>query len=111
VHLALLWVLVRALCNDVRLCNCCVRKLLILARTWFTFGLSCKNGCDKEGEELLGRSAIWSSPAASMERTCSDMKSADVRACDVAGWNGAATLALLGVGGYEATTDLLRKTW
>jgi hypothetical protein len=29
------------------LCNCCVRELLILARTWFTFGLPSKTGCDK----------------------------------------------------------------
>jgi hypothetical protein len=28
------------------LCNCCVRELLILARTWFTFGLPSKIGCD-----------------------------------------------------------------
>jgi hypothetical protein len=29
------------------LCNCCVRELLILARTWFAFGLTSKTGCDK----------------------------------------------------------------
>jgi hypothetical protein len=29
------------------LCNCCVRELLILARTWFTFGLPYKSGCDR----------------------------------------------------------------
>jgi hypothetical protein len=28
------------------LCNCCVRELLILARTWFTFSLPSKTGCD-----------------------------------------------------------------
>jgi hypothetical protein len=28
------------------LCNCCVRELLILARTWFAFGLPSKTGCD-----------------------------------------------------------------
>jgi hypothetical protein len=28
------------------LCNCCVRELLILARTWFTFGFRSKTGCD-----------------------------------------------------------------
>jgi hypothetical protein len=28
------------------LCNCCVRELLILARTWFAFGLLSKTGCD-----------------------------------------------------------------
>jgi hypothetical protein len=28
------------------LCNCCVRELLILARTWFSFGLPSKTGCD-----------------------------------------------------------------
>jgi hypothetical protein len=30
------------------LCNCCVRELLILARTWFAFGLPSKTGCDNE---------------------------------------------------------------
>jgi hypothetical protein len=30
------------------LCNCCVRELLILARTWFAFGLPSKTGCDSE---------------------------------------------------------------
>jgi hypothetical protein len=29
--------------------NCCVRELLILARTWFTFGLPSKTGCDIDG--------------------------------------------------------------
>jgi hypothetical protein len=38
----LLW----ALCDDVQLCNRCVREFLILARTWFTFGLPSKTGCD-----------------------------------------------------------------
>jgi hypothetical protein len=28
------------------LCNCCVRELLILARTWFAFGLPSKTECD-----------------------------------------------------------------
>jgi hypothetical protein len=28
------------------LCNCCVRELLILARTWFAFGWPSKTGCD-----------------------------------------------------------------
>jgi hypothetical protein len=28
------------------LCYCCVRELLILARTWFAFGLPSKTGCD-----------------------------------------------------------------
>jgi hypothetical protein len=28
------------------LCNRCVRELLILARTWFAFGLPSKIGCD-----------------------------------------------------------------
>jgi hypothetical protein len=31
------------------LCNCCVRELLILARTWFAFGLPSKTGCDIDG--------------------------------------------------------------
>jgi hypothetical protein len=29
-------------------CNCCVRELLILARTWFAFGLPSKTGCDND---------------------------------------------------------------
>jgi hypothetical protein len=33
------------------LCNCCVRELLILARTWFTFGLPSKTGCDNKAQE------------------------------------------------------------
>jgi hypothetical protein len=34
------------------LCNCCVRELLIMARTWFAFGLPSKTGCDsREGVE------------------------------------------------------------
>jgi hypothetical protein len=28
------------------LCNCCVRELPILARTWFAFGLPSKTGCE-----------------------------------------------------------------
>jgi hypothetical protein len=41
------------------LCNCCVRELLILARTWFAFGLPSKTGCDKlygieDPEHLFG---------------------------------------------------------
>jgi hypothetical protein len=31
------------------LCNCRVRELLILARTWFAFGLPSKTGCDIGG--------------------------------------------------------------
>ena len=31
------------------LCNCRVRELLILARTWFAFGLPSKTGCDISG--------------------------------------------------------------
>jgi hypothetical protein len=39
-------VIILALCDDVQLYNCCVRELLILARTWFAFGLPSKIGCD-----------------------------------------------------------------
>jgi hypothetical protein len=31
------------------LCNCSVREMLILARTWFAFGLPSKTGCDIGG--------------------------------------------------------------
>jgi hypothetical protein len=35
------------------LCNCCVRELLILARTWFAFGLPSKTGSDNHHTRLL----------------------------------------------------------
>ena len=35
------------MCDDVQLSNRCVREFLILARTWFTFGLPSKTGCDR----------------------------------------------------------------
>jgi hypothetical protein len=34
------------MCDDVQLCNRCVREFLILAHTWFAFGLPSKIGCD-----------------------------------------------------------------
>jgi hypothetical protein len=40
--------LLLAMCDDVQLCNRCVREFLILARTWFTFGLSSKTGPDMD---------------------------------------------------------------
>jgi hypothetical protein len=33
------------------LCNYCVCELLILARTWFAFGLPSKTGCDSLTED------------------------------------------------------------
>jgi hypothetical protein len=44
-----LYVIIWALCDDVQLCNRCVREFLILARTWFTFGLPSKTRCDISG--------------------------------------------------------------
>jgi hypothetical protein len=35
------------------LCNCCVCELLILARTWFAFGLPSKTGCDISGIKAM----------------------------------------------------------
>jgi hypothetical protein len=32
------------MCDDVQLCNHCVREFLILSRTWFAFGLPSKPG-------------------------------------------------------------------
>jgi hypothetical protein len=37
------------MCDDVQLCNRCVREFLIMARTWFAFGLPSKTGCDMCG--------------------------------------------------------------
>jgi hypothetical protein len=34
------------------LCNRRVREFLILARTWFAFGLPSKTGCDKSKAEV-----------------------------------------------------------
>jgi hypothetical protein len=34
------------MCDDVQLCNHCVREFLIMAHIWFAFGLPCKTGCD-----------------------------------------------------------------
>jgi hypothetical protein len=39
--------------DDVQLCNRCVREFLILTRTWFTFGLPSKTGCDICGIKAL----------------------------------------------------------
>jgi hypothetical protein len=36
------------MCDDVQLCNRCVREFLIMARTWFAFGLPSKTGCDSD---------------------------------------------------------------
>jgi hypothetical protein len=36
-----------AMCDDAQLCNHCVHEFLILAHTWFAFGLPPKTGCDK----------------------------------------------------------------
>jgi hypothetical protein len=44
------------MCDGVQLCNRCVREFLILARTWFAFGLPSKTGCDSaRGAYLNGR--------------------------------------------------------
>jgi hypothetical protein len=37
------------------LCNCCVRELLILAHTWFAFGLPSKTGCDRVSPNTLDK--------------------------------------------------------
>jgi hypothetical protein len=41
------------MCDDVQLCNRCVREFLILARTWFVFGLPSKTGYDISGIKAL----------------------------------------------------------
>jgi hypothetical protein len=52
------------MCDDVQLCNRCVREFLILARTWFAFGLPSKTGCDNQPpgfEDPRNSNAIWDS--------------------------------------------------
>jgi hypothetical protein len=39
--------------NDVQLFNRCVREFMILACTWFAFGLPSKTGCDISGIKSL----------------------------------------------------------
>jgi hypothetical protein len=41
------------MCDDVQLCNHCVREFLILARTWFAFGLPSKIRRDISGFKAL----------------------------------------------------------
>jgi hypothetical protein len=36
------------MCDDIQLCNCHVCEFLILAHTWFVFGLPSKTGCDND---------------------------------------------------------------
>jgi hypothetical protein len=41
------------MCDDVQLCHHYVREFLILARTWFAFGLPSKTECDISGIKAL----------------------------------------------------------
>jgi hypothetical protein len=54
----------------IHLCNCCVRELLILARTWFAFGLPSKTWCDREGlpDAPPGMEKLWACPAVNEHR-------------------------------------------
>jgi hypothetical protein len=49
----LLYAIIWALCDDVQLCNRCVREFLILARTWSAFGLPSKTGCNTQVKFFL----------------------------------------------------------
>jgi hypothetical protein len=58
------------------LCNCCVRELLILARTWSAFGLPSKIGCDsRQPSELDGLFHT-------LNRGSDDVGNKSVRFCD-----------------------------
>nr|ACN31214.1 unknown [Zea mays] len=46
------------------LCNRCVREFLILARTWFAFGLPSKTGCDTTRRLTAARPRAASPPPA-----------------------------------------------
>jgi hypothetical protein len=48
-----LYVIIRALCDDIQLCNRYVCEFLVLARTWFTFGLPSKTGCNISGIKVV----------------------------------------------------------
>jgi hypothetical protein len=48
------------MCDDVQLCNRCVREFMILTRTWFAFGLLLKTGCDSVvGKEANNSRAVF----------------------------------------------------
>jgi hypothetical protein len=64
------YVIIRALCDDVQLCNCCVCELLILARTWFAFGLPSKTGCDRKREKEVGGRREEETLGTVRSRTC-----------------------------------------
>ena len=49
------------------LCNRCVRELLILARTWFTFGLPSKTGCDTRAVAVAAAEARCAAVVAKKE--------------------------------------------
>jgi hypothetical protein len=40
------------------LCNRCVREFLILARTWFAFGLPSKTGCDMSSHTFIAQLVV-----------------------------------------------------
>jgi hypothetical protein len=40
------------MCDDVQLCNHRVHEFLILAHTWFAFGLPSKTGCDSNSSHV-----------------------------------------------------------
>jgi hypothetical protein len=61
-----------ALCDDVQLCNCCVRELLILARTWFAFDLPSKTGCDIIPHNLLSDEHVWAHSCCLTPPTCQE---------------------------------------
>jgi hypothetical protein len=46
-----------------KLCNRCVREFLILARTWFAFGLPSKTRCNKELKQYMIQLTTLSPPS------------------------------------------------
>jgi hypothetical protein len=48
------------MCDDVQLCNRCAREFLIMARTWFAFGLSSKTECDSRCHKCRRWSEVYS---------------------------------------------------
>jgi hypothetical protein len=53
------------MCDDVQLCNHCVREFVILSRTWFAFILPSKTGCDNnevETPKMDGCSRVQTAP-------------------------------------------------
>jgi hypothetical protein len=69
------------MCDDVELCNRCIHKFLILAHTWFVFGLPSKTGWDSNAacfDHRQKRLRCAQQPPARKSRDLDDLMSEDL---------------------------------